>query len=76
MFVKTLIDHVSISGRTYPAGSVVETDHYRLDELVNRKHGEAHPGPASEAPPTERERAARPETATPRGKPERATSRQ
>lgn len=48
-FVETTIDHVSFNDRAYPKGSVVETDKYRRDELVNRGHAVDHPGPAREA---------------------------
>lgn len=51
MFVKTLTDHLTIGERTYPKGSVVETDKQRRDELVRFGVGEDHPGPAFEPKP-------------------------
>lgn len=48
MFVKTNHHHITIDGRTYAAGSVVECDNFRGKALVNGEHAIEHIGPAAE----------------------------
>jgi hypothetical protein len=47
-FIKLITDHVSIDGRVYRPGAVVEVDKYRRKGLVEHGHAEDHAGPAFE----------------------------
>lgn len=47
-FVRTLKPHLTIDGRTFPEGSVVEVDGFRRKALVEHKHAQDCDGPASE----------------------------
>jgi hypothetical protein len=46
--IKLITDHVSIDGRVYRTGAVVEVDKYRRKGLVEHGHAEDHAGPAFE----------------------------
>ena len=50
-FVKLLKPHLTIDGRTYPNGSVVEVDKRKRKALVEGGHAADHDGPAFEPEP-------------------------